>query len=123
MLLINQFTTINMKKRAIFFSFLCASGASYAQTTAQTKQVATSENGVVVHQSAGVEGFVQPAQPKVIENPISNWSLELCLDALNILDNKMRVLGNSAEDIVSRENYLEQKKQIEARKEQLLNNH
>lgn len=110
-----------MKKRAIFFSFLCACGVSFAQKTSSTKQVATSENGVVVHESAGVEGFVQPMQPTVISNPISNWSLELCLDALNILDNKLRILGNSAEDVVMREHYLEQKKQIEARKEELLN--
>lgn len=112
-----------MKKRAIFFLFLCGTGTSFAQSTAQTKQVSTSQNGVVVHESAGVEGFYTPPGPQVTVRTIDDWSLAECIDALKAVDDKLSTLGYSEEDQASRTTYLAEKQKIEARKEQLLTNH
>jgi hypothetical protein len=95
----------------------------FCQNSNQTKPVATQSNGVIIHESAGNEGFVQPVttvSPEV--RTIADWTLPECIEALRIVDEKMAKLTESEEDLERRRYYLEQRSLIVQQKEYLLNN-
>lgn len=109
----------------ILYSFVIASLFAFsvhAQNSSETKTVFTQSNGVVVQESSGVEGFVQQTESKKHENPIDNWSLAVCIDALKDIEDKLSTFGNSTEDQESKRYYLEQKRLVEERKQTLLTN-
>lgn len=109
-----------MKKACYLFAFLCLTTASFGQNTGQTKQVKTQSNGVVVHESAGNEGVYVASEPKVVVRTIQDWTLPECIDALNVIQEKLIMLEGSEEYETAKVAILEQQALIEARKQSLL---
>lgn len=110
-----------MKKACYLLVFLCSATISFGQTSVETKQVKTQSNGVVVHESAGNEGFNASSQPQaVVVRTIQDWTLPECIDALRVIQEKLIMLEGSAEYEASKATILEQQALIEARKQSLL---
>lgn len=112
-----------MKNTTIVAVFCFFPILAFCQNGNQTKPVATQSNGVIIHESAGNEGFVQPvAAVSPVVRTISDWTLPECMEALRIVDEKMAHLTESEEDAERRRYYLEQRTLIEQQKDYLLNN-
>lgn len=94
---------------------------SFAQNGSPTKQVSIQSNGVIVHESAGNEGFASPVYAHFPEmRTIESWTLPECIEALRAIDEKMTVPGNTEEDRAGQERYLAQRALIEQRKQYLI---
>ena len=78
-----------MKLPLSFILLFGACAYSYGQ-----EQTTTLENGVVVHQSIGMEGSVQS---QVIANPttrtVNDWNLAECLETLEIINEKCQQIS------------------------------
>jgi hypothetical protein len=109
-----------MKKACYLFVFLCSVTTSFGQNGTETKQVKTQQNGVVVHESAGNEGFYAAQPQVVVVRTIQDWTLPECIDALTVIQEKLIMLEGSAEYETSKAAILEQQALIEARKQSLL---
>ncbi|ASS47469.1 MAG: hypothetical protein A3D31_16655 [Candidatus Fluviicola riflensis] len=110
-----------MKKPCYLLVCLCSATISFGQTT-ETKQINTQSNGVVVHESAGNEGFYNAQPQAVVVRTIQDWTLPECIDALTVIQEKLIMLEGSAEYETVRVTILEQQALIEARKQSLLSN-
>jgi hypothetical protein len=112
-----------MKNTCIFSVFVFVASSYYAQNGSETRQVTTQSNGVIVHVSAGNEGFVpaaaSSAQPV---RSIDEWTLPECIDALRVIDEKIEQTGTSEQERPAREAYFQQKTLIEKRKAALMTN-
>jgi hypothetical protein len=110
-----------MKNTCILTVFAAVTTLSFAQNGSPTKQVSIQSNGVVVHESAGNEGFVTPVykQPSEIRT-LDNWTLPECMDSIRAIDGKIAVLGNKEEDLAQKEQYLSQRVLVEQRKQYLI---
>ncbi len=96
-----------MKKTLLVWCGCCAlSISASAQNASQTTQ----PNGVVVHESIGVEGKVEQTTPVTIVRTIDDWSLAECIDAMTFVD--IKLIEASDED---KPRYLEQKAVIQKR--------
>ncbi|HLP55829.1 MAG TPA: hypothetical protein VK151_12420 [Fluviicola sp.] len=110
-----------MKKTCYLLVFLCSATISFGQTSTETKQIKTQSNGVVVHESAGNEGFNAAPQPQaVVVRTIQDWTLPECIDGLRIIQEKLILLEGTAEYETERIAILEYQALIEARKQSLL---
>jgi hypothetical protein len=110
-----------MKNTCILTVFAAVTSLSFAQNGPPTKQVSIQSNGVVVHESAGNEGFVTPVyeqSAKVLT--VENWSIPQCIDALRVIDEKIAVLGDTEEDRAQHREYLVQRELVEQRKQYLI---
>lgn len=95
---------------------------SYAQNGSETRQVTTLSNGVVVHESAGNEGFILPETSETRVRTVDDWTLPECIDALQVIAGKVSTLGSSEEDIRTKQLYTEQQLIIEKRRDVLMGN-
>ena len=108
---------------AFFALFTC--GLIHAQQQVvpdQVRQVSV-QNGVVIYESGGVEGFQtaeETAAPAVVVKPIAEWDLQQCDDALYFIEQKLPVVTESG-DLESIAAYQQSKNEILARKAILTN--
>jgi len=109
-----------MKKTCALLVFAVLPGIFYAQQ--EQRQVSTQPNGVIVHESAGNEGFIQPEQQQGQKvRTISDWNLAECIDAIRAIDEKLLYLTDSAADQQRGAGYLAYKQQVTERKDYLMN--
>lgn len=113
-----------MKNTCIFSVFVFVASSYYAQNGSETRQVTTQSNGVIVHESAGNEGFVPVLTTSAVQQvrSIDEWTLAECIDALRVIDEKIEQTGTSEQERPSREAYFQQKTLIEKRKAALMTN-
>lgn len=115
-----------IRKLLLFFAvFTC--GLIYAQQQVipdQVRQVSV-QNGFVIYESRGVEGF-QPAAPVTAPNPVpaakpvSEWNIQECDEALYFIDLKLQVaIENHEQESIDR--YQQNKNEILARRSVLTN--
>jgi hypothetical protein len=110
-----------MKNTCILAVFAMLTSVSLAQNGSQTKRISTQSNGVVVHESAGNEGFVTvDTQPKSDVRTIEHWTLPECIDGLHVIAEKVAGLGTSGADLQQRAEYLTLQQRIEQRKQELI---
>ncbi len=57
--------------------------------SAQTSESITLENGVIIHQSKGVEIVESKRTAEIEKRDINNWSLEECIWAIDIIESKL----------------------------------
>lgn len=111
-----------MKNSITVLGLLLISGTSFSQTGKESnvRPVSTASNGVIISESAGVEGFVVTKEtPKTTTRiPVSEWSLETCDNALYYLEQKIANPEITEEERVS---YRKQRTEIQLRKQQLQN--
>lgn len=110
-----------MKKTCFLLLCLCSVSTSFGQNAGQAKQISTQSNGVIVHESAGNEGFYTSPESKVVAvRTVQDWTLPECIDALTAIQEKLFMLEGSAEYETAKVAILEQQALIEARKQSLL---
>lgn len=114
-----------MKKSIAVLGLLFVTGISFGQTEnkSNVRQVTTLPNGIIVSETAGVEGFVTVTTEQKIETsqepkPISTWTLDECQNTLYHLEQKMHSPGMSEERIAG---YKKTKEEVLLRKQQLEN--
>ena len=110
----------SMKNTCILAVFVTIAAFSFAQNGSRTKQVSIQSNGVVVHQSAGNEGFTEPVYDQPEIRTLEDWTLPECIDALRAIDEKIAILGNSEEDRSQLTQYQAQRVLVEQRRNMLL---
>lgn len=112
-------------KKIVFLYLFILCNTLFGQTNSpanieQTHYKVTSENGIVIYKSAGVEGVTRTSE--VISPPvnqsISNWDLQQCNDALYYIGLKIEK-SISEDDNESVEKYLEEKRKVLERKSML----
>jgi len=110
-----------MKKTCALLVFAVLPGIFYAQQ--EQRQVSTQPNGVIVHESSGNEGFIQPSPQgqEAKARTISDWTLAECIDATRVIDEKLLYLTDSAEDRQQKAAYLAYRQQLTERKDYLMN--
>ena len=111
-----------MKNTGALSVFVFTAVLSYAQNGSETRQVTTQSNGVVVHESAGNEGFILSQTSGTQVRTIEDWTLPECIDALQQLADKISALGSSEEDLRTLQSYTEQQLIIEKRRDVLMGN-
>lgn len=116
------------KKTLIFLSFLLFTFFGFSQNRkneTELKVVKTTETGVNVYESGGVEGFrKEPANvptPVREVKPISEWSMEECDNALYGVNLKITALENGGSPETDIEGYRKMKSEMMLRKEELIN--
>lgn len=109
-----------MKNTCILAVFVTIAAFSFSQNGSRTKQVSIQSNGVVVHQSAGNEGFVEPVYTQSEVRTLEDWTLPECIDALHAIDEKMALLGTSEEDRAQLAQYQAQRVLVEQRRNALI---
>lgn len=114
-----------MKNTCLFGVFVFMASSYYAQNGSETRQLTTQSNGVIVHESAGNEGFISTGVQSATRSvrSIDDWTLAECIDALRVIDEKIAHQGTSEQERPSREAYFQQKTLIEKRKTALMTNH
>lgn len=108
-----------MKNACCVAVCLLCSPLIFAQGSHEIKQISVQSNGVVVHESSGVEGFSQAPVTGSAVRELNDWSLPECIDALAYIDAKLQYLSDTEEDKSMRMRYMEQKAAIESRRKQL----
>lgn len=110
-------------KHTTLIAVLCLPIVAFSQQSNPLRQVAQQSNGILIHESAGNEGFVRPADPSPapVIRSVSDWSLPECEDALRFVAEKLAMLTDSEEDAAQRARYLAQRDLIEQRRNVLLN--
>jgi hypothetical protein len=114
----------SMKNTGALSVFVFTAVLSYAQNGSETRQVTTQSNGVVVHESAGNEGFTLPQTSETVVKvrTVEDWTLPECIDALQYIADKISTLGSSEEDMRARQLYTEQQLIVEKRRDALMGN-
>jgi hypothetical protein len=112
----------SMRNTGALSVFVFTAVLSYAQNGSETRHVTTQSNGVVVHESAGNEGFILPQTSETKVRTIEDWTLPECIDALRHIADKMSTLGSSEEDMRTRQLYTEQQLIVEKRRDVLMAN-
>ena len=116
-----------IRKLLIFLAvFTCGLINAQQQTIPEGVRQVSVQNGFVIYESAGVEGF-QPAQTGTpaealapVVKPISEWGMQECNEALYFIDLKLPVVTET-DDQEAIARYVQAKSEILARKAILTN--